>query len=139
MTLPSTFYEICDLPESERMDVLLQRLVEATADHEELVPGDRAPVVAALHVGNGAEVAPPAKRGQEVGDVVGDAVAAEPTHLDHGLLHPPGVDEHARRHHGGGLPQLSVSNATSITPDVVEKVNSFFKIVNEIAGILNLS
>ena len=63
------------------MDVLLQRLVKAPPDDEDLVPGHRAPEVAALHVWDGAQVAPSPDRGQEVGDVVRNAVVAESSNL----------------------------------------------------------
>ena len=48
------------------MDVLLQRLVEAAADDEELVAEDRRAEVAALDVGDCGQVAPPASARQIV-------------------------------------------------------------------------
>lgn len=51
------------------MDVLLQRLVEAAADDEELVAQDGGAEVAALDVGDGGQVAPAASARQEVRDL----------------------------------------------------------------------
>ena len=51
------------------MYVLLQRLVEAAADDEELVAEDGRTEVATLDVGNGGQVAPPASAWQVVRDL----------------------------------------------------------------------
>lgn len=51
------------------MDVLLERLVEASADDEELVAEDRRAEVAALDVRDGGQVAPSARARQEVCDL----------------------------------------------------------------------
>ena len=52
------------------MDVLLERLVEAAADDEELVAEDRRAEVAALDVRDGGKVAPSARARQEVCDLL---------------------------------------------------------------------
>ena len=51
--------------------MLLQRLVEAAADDEELVAEDGRTEVATLDVGNGGQVAPPASAWQVVRDLHG--------------------------------------------------------------------
>ena len=51
------------------MDVLLQRLVEAAADDEELVAENGRAEVAALDVGDGRQVAPSAGARQIVSDL----------------------------------------------------------------------
>ena len=69
-------------PESEGVDVLLQRLVEAAADDEELVAEDRRAEVAALDVGHGGQVAPPTSAWQVVRDLYGiDPLITKALHL----------------------------------------------------------